>query len=123
MRYNVFIISDLHLGGEPADDGRWGFQICRPVTQAALATFIDRLPNPSEAKDCYLVIAGDIVDFLAEEQFEAFTRNPNEAVRKFRNIVRNTAQVWAALKRFVTRNGSPLDRQLVHEAFDRAICL
>jgi UDP-2,3-diacylglucosamine pyrophosphatase LpxH len=106
VRCNVFVISDLHLGGEPAGDGRWGFQICRPDTQVALATYIDSLPNPSEAKDCHLVIAGDIVDFLAEEEFEAFTTIPDEAVRKFRNIVRNTAPVWAALKRFVARNGA-----------------
>ena len=56
---------DLHLGGAPATDGGRGFQICPPATQAMLAAFIDRLPERQPNADCRLVIAGDIVDFLA----------------------------------------------------------
>lgn len=100
MRTSLYVISDLHLGGEPAGDGGRGFQICPPRTQQLLAGFIDGLPGRSAEADVRLVIAGDIVDFLAEAPFEAFTADPAVARRKLASILENTAPVWSALQRF-----------------------
>src|ERR1700675_5055187 len=102
MRHQVYVISDLHLGGAPGAEGHPGFQICPPRTQEMMAAFIDRLPASSADTDAHLVIAGDIVDFLAEEPFQAFTVEPQAALAKFRSIVKSTASIWAALRRFVT---------------------
>jgi UDP-2,3-diacylglucosamine pyrophosphatase LpxH len=112
MIHHVYIISDLHLGGAPGADGQPGFQICPPQTQLTMAAFLDRLPaNPADT-DCHLVIAGDIVDFLAEEPFESFTMDPQVALTKFQNIVKHTAPVWAALRRFVGERGGALTLML-----------
>jgi len=103
MRTTLFVISDLHLGGEPGRDGKPGFQICPPATQALLANFIDGLPAKTASADVRLVLAGDIVDFLAEEPFQPFTADPKEAGIKLSRILEATAEVWAAVKRFVTK--------------------
>ena len=112
MRQRLYVISDLHLGGAPAAGGARGFQICPPATQAAMAAFIDRLPAATGDADTRLVIAGDIVDFLAEEPFAAFTPDEAAALAKFRNIVANTAPVWPALRRFVAERGGALTLML-----------
>jgi len=108
MRHQVYVISDLHLGGAPGAEGHPGFQICPPRTQEMMAAFIDRLPASSADTDAHLVIAGDIVDFLAEEPFQAFTVEPQAALAKFRSIVKSTAPIWAALRRFVTERRGAL---------------
>jgi UDP-2,3-diacylglucosamine pyrophosphatase LpxH len=108
MRHRVYVISDLHLGGAAPADGKRGFQICPPGTQRILADFILRLPPSTEQEDCHLVIAGDIVDFLAEEPFVPFTADPDEALRKFDLIVSSTAPVWDALRRFVVERRGDL---------------
>jgi UDP-2,3-diacylglucosamine pyrophosphatase LpxH len=112
MRQHVYVVSDLHLGGAPAADGRPGFQICPPRTQQTMADFIDRLPPSTDDEDCHLVMAGDIVDFLAEEPFEAFTVDPTAVLQKFRSIVAHTAPVWAAVRRFVVDRGGALTLML-----------
>ena len=124
MRQRLYVISDLHLGGEPAPaeqaapqgapakPAARGFQICPPRTQQAMADFIDRLPKADATADTRLVIAGDIVDFLAEEPFAAFTADPAAALAKFRSIVKNTAPVWQALRRFVGEHGGALTLML-----------
>jgi hypothetical protein len=76
MRQVVYVISDLHLGGAPESAGHPGFQICPPRTQQMLTGFLDRLPGTSNDLDCQLVIAGDIVDFLAEEPFCTYQPEP-----------------------------------------------
>ena len=106
MRTTLYVISDLHLGGAPARDGRGGFQICQPHTQAQLARFIDGLPVRTSDHDVRLVIAGDFLDFLAEEPFEAFTIDPQQAENKLASIFETTAPVWQALQRFVRRDGA-----------------
>jgi UDP-2,3-diacylglucosamine pyrophosphatase LpxH len=108
MRHHVYVISDLHLGGAPAADGKPGFEICPPSTQKVLADFIGRLPKSTDSEECLLIIAGDIVDFLAEEPFEAFTADPDRALLKFASIVKNTAPVWAAMRQFVVENRGTL---------------
>jgi len=108
----IYVISDLHLGGAPAADGSRGFQIFPAKTQGMLAAFIDRLPTPSVDHDCRLVIAGDIVDFLAEPPFEAFSADPAVARQKLQSIFAHTAPVWDALRRFVKDRGGALTLML-----------
>ncbi len=103
----VFIISDLHLGGAASADGKGrGFRMC---TQGpVLAAFIDELtrrePRPVRTE---LVINGDFVDFLAEGDengaWSPFTADPAAAAAKLREIVGREAAVFSALARFLTR--------------------
>src|SRR5215471_552032 len=106
MRSKVFVVSDLHLGGEPGKDGQIGFQICPPSTQALMAEFFSRLPAPSTDQEVHLVLAGDIVDFLAEREFQAFTAVDRQACAKLEEIMKRTASIWDALASFVKRGGS-----------------
>ena len=106
MRSQMFVVSDLHLGGEPGKDGRIGFQICPPSTQALMARFFSRLPAPSADGDVRLVLAGDIVDFLAEREFQAFTSGDRDASVKLEQIMKRTAGIWDALASFVKRGGA-----------------
>ena len=102
MSERVFVISDLHLGGEP------GFQLVPPAGQASLAAFIRRVTGQhSSERTAHLVLAGDIVDFLAETPFAALTTDEGEAVRKLSRILADTAVVWDALAAHV-RAGAPL---------------
>ncbi|HEX6707611.1 MAG TPA: hypothetical protein VF169_22825 [Albitalea sp.] len=112
MRTTLYVISDLHLGGAPAGTARPAFQICPPRTQALLARFIDGLPAPDKQNDTRLVIAGDIVDFLAEEPFEPFTGDPDAARAKLASIFVSTAPVWDALRRFVAERDGALTLML-----------
>lgn len=100
----VFIISDLHLGGRPDerdDSGRitkTGFQICNAYSQ--LVEFVDWLRDsarrmPDESLE--LVINGDIVDFLAEDDYgdgitgaQVWTLDEGQAVVKLEQIVART---------------------------------
>lgn len=92
----VFVISDLHVGGAaPTDNETRGFQICTQT--AILADFIYRLADRKDA-DIELVINGDTVDFLAERSFAAFTPNPVKAVAKLRQIVEREYQFFDSLK-------------------------
>src|SRR5262245_24682998 len=106
MRTSLFVVSDLHLGGEPGRDGTPGFQMCPPANQARLARFIGALPGRSTERDAHLVIAGDIVDFLAETQFAPFTLNPDEARAKLARVVGRTRPIWTALGEFLRRGGA-----------------
>ncbi len=106
MKQTIFVISDLHLGGEPASDKSPGFQMCSLVGRQRLAQFLDwALTLKSAEQDVHLIIAGDIVDFLAEKDsykaFSAFTADQKVAKEKFINIVRNTPEVWDGLKKLV----------------------
>ena len=105
MSTTIFVISDLHLGGEPGPNGSVGFQMCPPANQARLAEFIEGLPLRQPQKDVRLILAGDIVDFLAESEWAAFTLDKNEAHTKLQRIIRNTQPVWTALKGFIAHGG------------------
>lgn len=121
MRTVLYVISDLHLGGASEAVGRPSFQICPPRTQRLLAQFIDRLPDRSERADIRLVVAGDIVDFLAEEPFQAFTADPSAAKAKLANLLKNTAPVWDALRRFVGKRGGALTLMLGNHDIELAL--
>jgi UDP-2,3-diacylglucosamine pyrophosphatase LpxH len=95
---SVFVISDLHLGGQaPAMMGRPGL----------LASFIDGLSArlgdaPGSALE--LVIAGDFVDFLAAAPSAGFTPDPRAACDKLGAVMKSGspfAPVFDALGRHV----------------------
>lgn len=89
---SVFVVSDLHIGG--AD----GFQMISRETRQKLAALFRWVADQATAdRDVQLVIAGDIVDFLAEEPFEAFTANEDAAAIKLRTILAASDEVWQGL--------------------------
>lgn len=102
----VYLISDLHLGGaQPAtsDPNDRGFRIC--THGQALAGFVDALaakPQPVE-----LIVNGDMVDFLAENDagagWLAFTSSEADAVRKLDSIVSCDRALFDAFGRFLAR--------------------
>src|SRR5690606_19103237 len=72
-----------------------GSQINR--AQAALAEFIDwisKCHDPAREGELELVINGDIVDFLAEDDYGAhlWTANPEEAVRKLELVFQRSRE-------------------------------
>ncbi len=109
---NVYIISDLHLGGDyshPRGSGKRGFRLCTRAD--AVAQFIDCITQkfaqqgPSE-----LILNGDTVDFLAEHDEEPstwspFTRDPGRAVKKLELIVERDQPVFDAIGRFLDKGG------------------
>jgi UDP-2,3-diacylglucosamine pyrophosphatase LpxH len=105
----VYVISDLHLGGAlgPSASER-GFRIC---TQGdALAAFIEALagqPTGPGAPRIELVINGDFVDFLAEEdepvEWTALKEDPERARALLLRIVERNRDVFRALARLVER--------------------
>ncbi|WP_437729254.1 metallophosphoesterase [Sorangium sp. So ce861] len=102
MAQQVFVISDLHLGGEP------GFEMCSPRGQHLLAAFIRSVTGRHGAgRDAHLVLAGDIVDFLAEKPGAAFTVDEAEAAGKLARIFERTRPVWDALRAHAAA-GAPL---------------
>ncbi len=106
MSQQIFVISDLHLGGEP------GFQMCGPKGQELLAGFVRWATSQQQpGHDAHLVIAGDGVDFLAEEPSAAFTHDEVEAERKLARIFEHTAGVWQAFAAHVAA-GAPLTLML-----------
>lgn len=99
MEKSLFVISDLHLGGAE------GFQICHAEGRERLARFIDWVAGQKrEDTEIQLVLNGDIVDFLAEEDeaggFSAFVVDEGKARRKLARIAEVCEPVLAALRRF-----------------------
>lgn len=99
----VYVISDLHLGGRAASATDRGFQMM--THPEVLAAFVRRLAHERRGP-IELVIAGDFVDFLAEEAEPAGTWTPlvaeqAHAVRVFRTMAtepgRGLQAVLAAL--------------------------
>jgi UDP-2,3-diacylglucosamine pyrophosphatase LpxH len=109
---SVYVISDLHLGGDypvPREPGKRGFRLC---TRSEVVTqFIDSLTQKLvQAEPSELVLNGDTVDFLAEHDEEPniwspFTSNPDLAVKKLETIVKRDQAVFDALKRFLDKGG------------------
>jgi UDP-2,3-diacylglucosamine pyrophosphatase LpxH len=98
----LFIISDLHLGGRPDvrdQQGRItkpGYQICH--AHAELVAFIRWIATQGEGDrpaDLEVVINGDLVDFLADDDWDGpdrwaqvWTTDEGQAVRKLEHIVK-----------------------------------
>lgn len=51
------------------------------------------------------MLNGDIADFLAEEPFETFTQSRDIAKTKFERIIKNTSEIWDALRNFIASGG------------------
>jgi UDP-2,3-diacylglucosamine pyrophosphatase LpxH len=79
--------------------------MCPQPSRDLLAEFFGRLPKSSADEDVHLVIAGDIVDFLAERDFRAFNSDA-EARDKLQRIMAATADIWEALGKFVREGGA-----------------
>lgn len=102
MAQQVFVISDLHLGGEP------GFEMCSARGQRLLAAFVRAVTGCHQAgRDAHLVLAGDVVDFLAEKPSAAFTMDEAAAAGKLSRIFERARPVWDALRAH-TAAGAPL---------------
>lgn len=110
----VYVISDLHLGGEypaPGDDGGRGFRICTHADD--LATFVQALTRKPRRPPVELVLNGDIIDFLAERDrargtaisssWSPFITEPEEAVAKLEEIAARDLAVFEALRSFLSR--------------------
>jgi len=95
----VYVVSDLHLGGFVGSYGgaRRDYRIFRE--SAALATFVAQLSQ--DARNICLVLNGDIVDFLAEEEGAYF--DWVGALAKLKRIMSDPDQVvvWEALRGYV----------------------
>jgi UDP-2,3-diacylglucosamine pyrophosphatase LpxH len=92
----VFVVSDLHLGGGD------GFRMCERQGQARLATFFEWVAaQAGGAAPVELVLAGDIVDFLAEPDpdgsWSPFAEDEALAAIKLQRILDDTAPVWDGL--------------------------
>jgi len=99
MRSSIFVVSDLHLGGEPGPNDSPGFRILTAVGQQRLAQFLSWVGKQA-SNDCHLhlIINGDFVDFLAEKEFAAFTVSDEAAAEKLDHVMSRTAAVWDGLR-------------------------
>lgn len=88
----IFVISDLHLGGDaPA-------MMSFPQVLAEFITSVPTRIRPDEAIE--LVIAGDVIDFLAIElggKVDAWTVDPQRAVAKLEKAIAKDKPVYDAL--------------------------
>lgn len=99
----VFVVSDLHLGGPE------GFRMCSQAGAAQLTRFVRYTAAQRAGGDVHLVLAGDVVDLLAEPdvlapgspRWSAFTSDPAAALAKLERVFASTAEVWAALRDLV----------------------
>lgn len=110
-RQDIYVISDLHIGGAPQTGNRPSFQMCPPESRRRLARFVHHLRGtaPQDGSTLELIINGDFVDFLAEQPFASFTASADVAVEKLRRIITAAddgapegEQVFPALRAFVT---------------------
>ncbi|HEX8108631.1 MAG TPA: metallophosphoesterase [Kofleriaceae bacterium] len=98
MTTSVYVVSDLHLGGAP------GFRMCSEQGVKRLAALFEHISRQAgQGSRIELVIAGDIVDFLAVEDsggggtWSAFTNKHQDALDKLEEILESTAPVWDGL--------------------------
>jgi UDP-2,3-diacylglucosamine pyrophosphatase LpxH len=110
LKTQLLVSSDLHLGGAPATGEKPTFQMCTAPGRAHLVRFLEWAAGQRDgAQDVHLALAGDIVDFLAEERaggFCAFTDDDRLARDRLARIRNDTAEVRGALRRFVAGVGA-----------------
>lgn len=89
----IYVISDIHLGGQG------DFQIFKDSQR--LAWFINHIAHLPAERKIALVLNGDIVDFLADQDAKCF--DPLRAVAKLEAVLDDLAfqDVWIALRDFV----------------------
>ena len=110
---NIFIISDLHIGGRPhKNNGPPGSQINSSYHH--LTDFIDWLSSRKACDgDVELVINGDIVDFLIEDDYGTahgslpWTDDEETVIIKLQKIVERTREIngrgpFDAMRSFLT---------------------
>lgn len=106
----VYVVSDLHIGGvypESPTLGDRGFRICTHVPE--LAAFVDALAErPTTGPAIELVVNGDFIDFLAERrdappEWSPFLASPAAAVAKLREIVARDRVLFDALAKLLAR--------------------
>ena len=106
----VFVISDLHVGGVYPDSGDpedRGFRISTQVPQ--LTAFVTALADKEPGEPAIeLVINGDFIDFLAEGDatssgWQAFIPDPEAATLKLEAIVERDEALFTALGRLLSR--------------------
>src|SRR4051812_24974873 len=82
--------------------------MCSAAGRKRLAEFVRYAAGQrADTNDVTLVVAGDIVDFLAEEEFAAFTSQDVAATRKLENVMQHSAEIWEGVKAF-TASGAKL---------------
>lgn len=109
----LYVISDLHLGGRAGAPPARGFRINNHVP--LLAEFVQRLARRAAAvrgtSRVELVINGDIVDFLAQEgpqpdqPWRAFIEDPAEAVQAYAEIRDQERPFFDALRELLQEGG------------------
>jgi UDP-2,3-diacylglucosamine pyrophosphatase LpxH len=107
LAHQVFVISDLHLGGRAGEQGARGFQMMTHPDR--LASFIDAIGRPGPGTK-ELIIAGDFVDFLAQETetpgvWTPIIEDPRRAAAQLEQLARSSsfAPVFEALGAFLAR--------------------
>jgi hypothetical protein len=89
-----------------------GVPVILSTADSAFIHWIAEAPQPQKPSDevTELVINGDLVDFLAEKPFEAFTGSADAAIAKLNQIVKHADEgqpeqyrILPALRRFVGR--------------------
>ncbi len=121
MKKEVYVISDLHIGGAPSENEQErGFQIATRTCE--LADFINNeiACKQHTAADVELVINGDMVDFLAEREWDAFNDDADIALEKMQRIVEREYHVFDALRN-VLQNGHALTLLLGNHDLELAL--
>jgi UDP-2,3-diacylglucosamine pyrophosphatase LpxH len=109
----VYVISDMHLGGAYASGTygeQRGFRLCSQVP--TLTSFVEALSRrPSDTQRTELIINGDFVDFLAEgsvaegapARWVPFITHPRHAAETLKAIVDRDRPFFLALADFLHR--------------------
>ncbi|HRK26916.1 MAG TPA: metallophosphoesterase [Chitinophagales bacterium] len=96
---HIYVISDLHIGGEPGSSAtERGFQLNTHTAQ--LAAFIQLLAQQTQTH-IELVINGDLVDFLAETPWRAFEKEIEVAIKKLQTIIGREKPFFNAISQFL----------------------
>lgn len=120
QKHTIVIISDLHMGGSPPGhpaSADLGTSICSSYEQ--LTSFIEWVSSRGSDAPIEMVLAGDVVDFLAEDTLddgrnysEVWTASESRAIEKLDRIVQRSRENFEkgpfdALRDLVT-NGNRL---------------
>lgn len=101
MTERIYVISDLHLGGATAaeNDGP-DFRMCGDAGLARLLRFAQHVRDEAAPGGAAirLVLAGDVVDVLAEVPWTAFEADAARADEKLGRILARTESFWAGLR-------------------------
>jgi UDP-2,3-diacylglucosamine pyrophosphatase LpxH len=111
---SVYVISDLHVGGNYADDRaqhadrKRGFRMMTRVKE--LSAFVRKIAKLPNAPSVELVVNGDFIDFLAEEEgaggkldlsepptWTPFRARRGEALQAFKLVVSRDGELFQAL--------------------------